>query len=273
VVEPAGECRPEWEILDELARRMGLGGAYSNAAQRWLAKTVGLRIKPRQMADLLLRTGKAGDWFGLRRKGWSWKKLAAQAPHGVVLHEDLPLRPLKGRLQHPDKKIHLADPKVIAEIARLEQEVMVDIDRPYRLIGLREVRSHNSWMHNSAKLMPQSRQLLLRIHPADAEALGLAEGDEARITSTGGEITVPVTLTDEMIQGTVALPHGWGHNGSWQRANAAGGATSNFLASSRVEDVEALSGSTVLNGIPVRIEPVSPRRADAVPLAEPAAAS
>jgi formate dehydrogenase len=268
VTDPPGECKPEWEILDDLARRMGLGGAYSNAAQRWLAKTLGLRIKPRQMADLLLRTGKAGDWFGLRRSGWSWKKLVERAPHGVVLHEDLPLRPLKGRLQHPDKKIHLADPKVIAEIARLEQEILLDTDRPYRLIGLREVRSHNSWMHNSEKLMPQSRRHLLRIHPADAEALGLAEGDETRITSTAGEITVPVTLTDEMIQGTVALPHGWGHSGSWQRANAAGGATSNFLASSRVEDVEVLSGSTVLNGIPVRIEPVPVRGSDAVPAVE-----
>ena len=272
VVEPAGECRPEWQILDELAARMGLGGAYSNAPQRWLAKR-GLRIKPRQMADLLLRTGKAGDWFGLRRSGWSWKKLAERAPHGVVLHEDLPLRPLKGRLQHSDQKIHLAEPKVIAEIARLEQDVVVNLDHPFRLIGLREVRSHNSWMHNSQKLMPGSRRLLLRIHPADAEALGLAEGDEARLTSTAGDITVPVTITDEMIEGTVALPHGWGHNGSWQRANAAGGATSNFLASSRPDDVEALSGSTVLNGIPVRIEPVSARQAGASPLAEPVPAN
>jgi formate dehydrogenase len=229
---------------------------------------VGLRIKPRQMADLLLRTGKAGDWFGLRRSGWSWKKLAAQAPHGVVLHEDLPLRPLKGRLQHPDKKIHLADTKVMAEISRLEQEEALDLDHPFRLIGMREVRSHNSWMHNAKKLMPDSRRLLLRIHPADAEALGLAEGDEARITSTAGEVVVPITITDEMIRGTVALPHGWGHDGSWQRANAAGGATSNFLASSRPEDVEALSGSTVLNGIPVRIEPAAVRHSGAVPEAE-----
>ena len=257
VTAPAGECRPEWEILDELARRMGLGGAYSNAAQRWVAKRLNLRIKPRQMADLLLRTGKAGDWFGLRRNGWSWKKLTTRAPHGVVLHEDLPLRPLEGRLQHPDKKIHLADTKVMAEITRLEQENAVDVERPYRLIGMREVRSHNSWMHNAPRLMPDSRRHLLRIHPADAEALGLVEGDEARITSRAGEIVVPATLTDEIIPGTVALPHGWGHNGSWRRANASGGATSNFLASSRVEDVEALSGSTVLNGIPVRIEAVS----------------
>src|SRR5439155_499563 len=265
ITDPPGECRPEWGILDDLARRMGLGGAYSNAAQRWLAKALGLRIKPRQMADLLLRTGKAGDWFGLRRSGWSWKKLATRAPHGVVLHEDLPLRPLKGRLQHPDKKIHLAEPRVMAEIARLEREERVDVDHPYRLIGLREVRSHNSWMHNAERLMPDSRRHLLRIHPSDAEALGLAEGDEARITSRAGEVVVAVTLTDEMIRGTVALPHGWGHNGSWRRANASGGATSNFLASSRPEDVEALSGSTVLNGIPVRIEPVSARHPEAAP--------
>jgi anaerobic selenocysteine-containing dehydrogenase len=263
IVDPAGECRPEWRILDDLAARMGLGGAYSQPVQRFLAKRTGLRIKPRQMADLLLRTGKAGDWFGLRPSGWSWKKLAERAPHGVVLHEDLPLRPLKGRLQHSDRKIHLAEPRVIAEVGRLEREAQqVDLERPYRLIGLREVRSHNSWMHNSARLMPDNRRLTLRIHPDDAAALGLADGDDARIASVAGEVVVPVTLTDEMIQGTVALPHGWGHAGGWSRANAAGGVTSNFLASSRPEDVEALSGSTVLNGIPVRIEPaVTPREA------------
>ena len=110
-------------------------------------------------------------------------------------------------------------------------------------------------MHNAVKLMPDSRRLLLRVHPDDAAALGLADGRDARITSKAGEVVVPILVTDEMIPGTVALPHGWGHSGSWQRANAAGGATSNFLASSLAEDVETLSGSTVLNGIPVRIEP------------------
>ena len=267
VIEAPGEVRPEWVILDDLARRMGLGGAYSTAVQRKLAK-LGLRLEPRQMADLMLRTGKAGDWFGLRRQGWSWKKLVEQAPHGVVLHEDLPLRALKSRLQHPGGKIHLAEPKVMAEIDRLEREEHVLVDFPYRLIGMREVRSHNSWMHNSAKLMPDSRRLSLRIHPDDAAVLELAEGDEARITSTAGEVVVPVTVTDEMTPGTVALPHGWGHNGSWQRANAAGGATSNFLASAKVEDVEVLSGSTVLNGIPVCIQPASARRPEAVTFGE-----
>ena len=253
VVEAPGECRPEWEICQELAERMGLGGAYSTGIQRWMARRLGIKITPRFMADLLLRTGAAGDWFGLRRSGWSWKKLATKAPHGVVLHEDLPIRKLKARLQHADHKIHLGDERVLAEIDRLLDE-QPDPRFGFRLIGMREVRSHNSWMHNSEKLMPDSRLLTLRIHPSDAAGLGIAEGGSARITSNVGEIEVPVTLTDEMISGTVALPHGWGHAGGWQRANAAGGATSNFLASSRPEDVEALSGSSVLNGIPVSIE-------------------
>src|SRR5207302_4768701 len=126
--------------------------------------------------------------------------------------------------------------------------------------------------HNAEKLMPGSRRLLLRVHPDDAATLGLVEGGDARITSKAGEIVVPVLVTDEMMPGTVALPHGWGHSGSWQRANAAGGATSNFLASSRPEDVEALSGSTVLNGIPVRIESAVIRPEPTARGAEPDAA-
>jgi len=66
-------------------------------------------------------------------------------------------------------------------------------------------------------------------------------------------VTTLATVTDEMVTVTIAMPHGWGHRGSWRRANAAGGATSNLLSS----EVEAASGSSVLNGIPVRIKRVA----------------
>jgi formate dehydrogenase len=252
VVAAPGECRQEWVILDDIARRMGLGGAYSFWIQRQLARA-GLRLSPRRMADLILRTGRGGDWFGLRRSGWSWRKLATRAPHGVVLHEHLPLAPLKRMIRTKDGRIALTDARIMSELERLEADGPGDPGYPLRLIGMREMTSHNSWMHNAERLMPESRSLRLRINPADAEAAGLRDGDTACVTSSAGSVRVPVTVTGRMIAGTVALPHGWGHSGGWTRANAAGGVTSNLLASSRPEDVERLAGMSVLNGIPVSV--------------------
>ncbi len=266
VIEPMGQAREEWEVLDDVCKRMGLGGAHMFGIERWFAKR-GLEMKPRHMADLLIRTGKGGDLFGLRRSGWSWKKYVEKAPRGVVFHEEQPIRSVKSVIRTKDRKIAMADPRFVAELERLEATPVEIAEYPLRMIGLREMNSHNSWMHNSPRLMPDKRRHHLHINPEDAAVLGLAEDDLANLASEGGEIEVQVTLNPEMIRGTVALPHGWGHSGGWQRANAAGGSTSNFLASR----VEQLSGISVLNGIPVRLEPVA-RSADVVAAAEGLAA-
>jgi anaerobic selenocysteine-containing dehydrogenase len=102
-----------------------------------------------------------------------------------------------------------------------------------------------------------------RIHPDDADALGIGDGDRCRISSAHGSIELAAMLTDEVKPGTVAVPHGWGHRGGWNVANAAGGANVNLLASSDPEDLERLAGMAFLNGIPVRIEPVAAARRDA----------
>ena len=126
------------------------------------------------------------------------------------------------------------------------------------MIGLRELRSHNSWMHNSANLMKgANRTHRARINPADAADAGVADGGPVRIRSPFGQIETVALLTDEVGRGTIAVPHGWGHEGgSWERANKAGGANSNQLASSETDDVERLGGMAHLNGIPVAIERV-----------------
>ena len=78
-----------------------------------------------------------------------------------------------------------------------------------------------------------------------------------RIDSKAGALEAAVKVTDEMTRGTVALPHGWGHRGGWQVANAAGGANFNLLASAAPEDLEPLAGMAFLNGIPVRVTPAA----------------
>ena len=269
VIDPIAACRQEWEILDDIARRMGLGGAYMSPVLRLLAK-IGLRMSPRQMADLIVRTGKGGDWFGLRRTGWSWKKLQTRAPHGVVLHEYLPLAPLHKMIKTRDRKIALTDPRIVAELTRLDATTPDDphnSEFPLRMITLREANSHNSWMHNSQRLMSDTRRHALRIHPTDAQRFGLLDGGYAKVTSRASSIELGVTYTDDLIPGTIAVPHGWGHSGSWQRANAAGGSTSNFLA----DEIEELSATTVLNAIPVRVERILPPTPDEDPAAGRAA--
>jgi anaerobic selenocysteine-containing dehydrogenase len=253
VVAPAGEARPEWETIDQIARRVGVA-PYSAAPLRWLAR-LGLRPRPRALADLLLRTGPRGDLFGLRRNGLSLRMLARH-PHGIVLAEHMKTGLLGRKLQTPAKRLRLAPIEIAAEITRLSSVDEQDERFPLLLIGLRELRSHNSWMHNAPLLMRGGRTQALRMHPDDARAHGLEDGGMSRIESRAGAIEVPVLVTDDMTPGTVALPHGWGHGGGWSLANRHGGANVNLLAGSRPEDLERLAGMAHLNGIPVQVTPV-----------------
>ena len=93
------------------------------------------------------------------------------------------------------------------------------------------------------------------------------------LASKSGSVVVPVTVTDEMTPGTVALPHGWGHSGGWKVANDAGGVNVNLLASSDPDDLEPLAGMAFLNGIPVRLEPVAASEGHADADARPAVAA
>jgi anaerobic selenocysteine-containing dehydrogenase len=257
VVAPRGEARQEWEIIEALARRMGIGvGAFP--LQR-LAHRMGVRPSPRFLVDALLRTGPAGDWYGLRRvlgkrDGLSLRWLR-KAPHGVVLAEHQRTGTLRRRILHKDRRVHLAPPEIAAEVRRLAGAPQPPDGFPLRLIGLREMRSHNSWMHNAPALMRGGRVHAARINPEDAAAHGIEDGAPCRITSPHGSIELAAMVTDEMTVGTVAVPHGWGHSGGWRTANAAGGANVNVLASPDPADLEPLAGMAWLNGVPIRIGP------------------
>jgi anaerobic selenocysteine-containing dehydrogenase len=122
------------------------------------------------------------------------------------------------------------------------------------LIGRRQLRSNNSWMHNLPALVKGKESCTLHIHPDDAERLGLADGQTARISSAAGSLDAPVETTEDIMPGVVSIPHGWGHAAEGVRmgvASAHAGVNSNVLADESV--VEPLSGNAVLNGIPVEV--------------------
>jgi anaerobic selenocysteine-containing dehydrogenase len=266
VVKPRGEARQEWEIIEEISRRISITPS-SAAPARWAGR-LGVRFKPSTLIDLVLRSGPKGDLFGLRRGGLSLS-LLRRHPHGIVLAERQPVGVLRKKVFHRDGRVRLDPPQIAREVAAMAAESGGDPELPLRLIGLRELRSHNSWMHNAPKLMAGGREHAARIHPDDAEAAGVRDGEPCRIVSAHGEIELPARVSDEVVRGTVAVPHGWGHRGGWRRATAAGGANVNLLASSEPEDLEQLAGMAFLNGIPVRLEPAR-REGSAEPAARQA---
>ncbi|WP_067830530.1 molybdopterin-dependent oxidoreductase [Nocardia inohanensis] len=263
VLEPAGEAREEWQIIDAIATRIGVQpfaagparplGRLVSALRRSIPGGSAARPTPKLLLDLALRTGPYGDRFGLRRGGLSLAELRRH-PHGLILSDSIPTGVLRKVVQHKDRRVRLAPPEIIAELTTLTTSPP-DPSYPLRVIGMRELKSHNSWMHNAEPLMRGPRRQSARIHPKDAAAAGIPDGTPCRITSPHGSITLPALCTEDMTPGTIAVPHGWGHNGGWQLANAAGGANVNDLTSTNLEDIERLAGMSNLNGVPVRIEP------------------
>lgn len=256
VVAPRGDARTEWDIVDDLTRRMATRtpAFAALAAMRTAAGLLGRRIGPRPVADTLIRIARGGDWFGLRRGGLSFSSLAERHPHGRVVAEDIPTGVLRSAIAYPGGRIRLKHSEIGEEIAALSRREE-PAGFPLRLIGMRESRSENSWMHNSPLLMRGDRGPKALMHVADAAQRGIAEGDDVAVRSPFGKIALPAALTEDIVAGTVAIPHGWGHRGGgWRLANQAGGANVNELTSNDPEDVETLSGMAWLTGVPIEVE-------------------
>lgn len=209
---------------------------------------------PHRVLDLMLRVGPYGDAFGARPDGLTLDALRA-APHGVDLG---PLAPrLPEVLRTPSGAVELAPEPILADLPRLAAA----LDRPVvegalHLVGRRDVRSNNSWMHNVEVLVKGKPRCTLHVHPDDAARLGLADGAAATVTSRVGAVTAPVEVTEAIRPGVVSLPHGWGHDGEGVRLGVASrhaGVNSNVLTDESV--VDAVSGNAVLNGIPVQVAP------------------
>jgi anaerobic selenocysteine-containing dehydrogenase len=205
-----------------------------------------------KIIDFRLRSGPYGDMFGEDPDGLTLAKLE-ENPHGIDFG------PLKARfpnaLETASGKVELAPPEIVRDVPRLV-EALGRSSNGMLMIGRRQLRSNNSWMHNVPSMVRGSNRCTLFIHPEDASRLGLAEGGVARITSGVGSVEAPIELKDDIMPGVVSLPHGWGHDRDGVRmsiARANAGVSYNDLTDE--QKVDPLSGNAVLNAIPVEIEP------------------
>lgn len=253
VVAPAGQVRTEWSIIEDLISRIRVRTPVF-AALRGARRLTGRPLNPRSVVDAMIRMADGGDRFGLRRGGLNFTKLATVNPHGVVVAPDIRTGVLDEVVAYRHGTVELEHPDIAAEITALTRRKR-PAAFPMRMIGMREPRSENSWMHNAPLLMRGDRTQRALIHSDDAANRGIAEGDTATVRSPFGEIAVPVALTTDIVPGTIAIPHGWGHRGTggWRIANRAGGVNVNQLMSSDPADVEALAGMSWLTGVPVQV--------------------
>ncbi|RMD82601.1 MAG: molybdopterin oxidoreductase family protein, partial [Candidatus Dadabacteria bacterium] len=169
-----------------------------------------------------------------------------------------------GRLEehvlHEDGRLHMAPPEILGEIDRLEKDLCAgrfDSGTRLLLVGRRQLRSNNSWMHGCPSLASGRDRCTLLIHPRDAAGRGVTDGAVVRVRSRVGEVNVTACVTDEMMPGVVSLPHGYGHDRPGTRVGVAArrpGVSMNDLTDEQV--VEGLLGNAVLTGVPVEVVPV-----------------
>lgn len=261
VVPPAGEQRDEATIYLDLARACGKPLFGSRVVQRALeiAKGVHSRRHPgaqpaipqEALLSLLLRITGQG----------SFKALLAHE-HGRARPAHAQSDFLGSRVTTPDGKVQLA-PAALVDAARgLDAAFEVERSRAgqLKLISKRHVKTHNSWTHNHEEFVTgDGGTNYLYLHPDDAAELGLADGALADVTSATATVRVPVQLLSDLTRGSVALPHGWGHQMAkgLSVASKTRGVNVNVLAADGPDRIERLSGMAHLTGIPVDVRPAA----------------
>jgi anaerobic selenocysteine-containing dehydrogenase len=261
----------EWQILLKLAAIVqGKGAqadpdmlddeAFEQDAQRLagpqapavIAAMKGLR-GPQRALDAALRSGPYGDLFGMKPDGLNLQKVLAAAPIGGVDLGELQPR-IPEMLRTPSGKVELAPSQLLQDLQRSAQDIR-GLQPDLVIIGRRDVRTNNSWMHNLPTLAKGPYRCTLLVHPADAARHGVAQNASVTLRNGPRSVQAQVHITDEMMPGVVSLPHGWGHDAAGTRMHIAAerpGSNLNALLDPALRD--PLSGNAVLGGVAVTME-------------------
>ncbi len=276
--EPEPGTKHDWEIFFELQTRMQHDGVVGRVKRKFTKQFLG----PERVLDLGLRFGPYGAKVNPFSKGLTLRKLK-KAVHGIDLGPLVSCLP--GRLRTADKHIELAPEVLVKDVERVKAKLLLEcggnpdlsgatplwIDDAATqrgltqnsnghllLIGRRQLRSNNSWMHNSQRLVRGKPQCTILMHPTDAAHRQLASGQKVSVRSRVGSVVVPIEVSDEMMPGVVSIPHGWGH----ERLGVQLGVAQQHAGES-INDVtdelrvDALCGTAAFNGTWVVVESIN----------------
>ncbi|MEY4765739.1 MAG: hypothetical protein RI907_2412 [Pseudomonadota bacterium] len=252
VVSPHADQRHDWQIFQALSERYArrthaLGRSGLPQRLSGMAALAMQKLPPKRMLQLILMQS---------RGGLSFKRLARH-PEGVDLGA---LRPsLHAQLVKRGRRVDLLPPPISRELRELPGLLQQATESGHamaegalKLIGRRDVRSNNSWMHNSPRLVSGKPRCTLMMHPTDAAERSLADGQTVRVRSRTGDIEVPLQVTDHIRAGVVSLPHGWGHGREGVALRVArehAGVSINDLTDDRV--TERVAANAAFSAVPV----------------------
>lgn len=249
---PNGDTRHDWQIFLELQTRIENNGLIGSVKRELIKRSLG----PERLLDLGLRFGPYGAGINPFSRGLTLRKLK-RAVHGIDLG---PLTPcLPGRLQTSDQQIELAPEVLVKDVERVRAKFFhsgpAHSNGNLLLIGRRQLRSNNSWMHNSQRLLRGKPQCTILMHPRDAAERHLSQGQTVSVRSRVGTVVIPIEISEEMMPGVVSIPHGWGHDRpgvELQVAQQHTGESINDLTDNL--SIDDLCGTAAFNGTWVAVE-------------------
>ncbi len=259
VIEPPSEVRDESWIFIQLALAAGVP-LFGTKGMTTVFKLLDrleripvlgrrLALTPELMIDMALRGAS-----GVAARS----KQVKLYPHGQLLEPNRPGTFLGKRVLTEDGRVHLAPELFLKAFAKLDSDYERELAQRDRikLISKRERLTHNSWMHNSAAFVgPRRSTNYLYVNPDDADNLGLSDGDIAEVSSSAGTVKIPVKVSDELMPGVVAFPHGWGHENAdgLSIARKYPGVNANVITPDGPDTCERLSGMTYMTGFVVDV--------------------
>ncbi len=236
VVAPMRERQPEWWIAHRLLQELGQPSILDEATPDPWAK-----------------------WRHMLQRGAGVELADLQATGDVhVLPAPTPGEFFDKQVWTADGKIDCCPPLFAGAFARCEMffdEQLRERDS-LRLIHGRDPWMHNTWFANVPRMKRRGRTSNpLAIHPDDAAALGIADGDRVVVASADGEVHANAALDDELMPGVVSMVHGWGHTASPRLRVAAEhpGTNPNVLLPSGPGSYEPLSSQAHMTGIKVTV--------------------
>jgi len=162
-------------------------------------------------------------------------------------------------ITHPDRRIAIAIPEMLAEVQKLAEEPAALTSPEFPIVlsaGERRAFTANDILRDPSWRI-RDAQGALRVSPADAAALGLADGGRARISTAAGTADAVVEISDAMLPGHASLPNGFGVDFvDADGRTVVPGVAPNALTSSGWQD--AYAGTPWHKHVPARISAVAP---------------